>query len=417
MMARTQRSDTSFATLFKKYRLRSEIETLSQFGDLLAQEGLVYEPSLFTHWQKGDREPKERRLLLKVISIFVSRGGIKTVNEANKLLGSISQKELDAKEITDCGLYKRNIKIIRKVKIQRAGVTCLKLLSDIFNTKYLYWIVLLFVIQTLWYLKLQWASLANTGEAYAWGILYSLLPLSGFCYGVHTLRQASNNSIGLLIVRYLSFALFGQWFGLSLWNIYNILGIVIPYPSLADIGYLASIPFYSLAALTMLHPGSRSITFLDKKYVYLSLPLYILMLCYSVFLHATGFDFSRQARVLLDFVYPSGGIIPIFVATYAFLNYRTNKAVLSAYVALLLIVVFVFQFASDYLFIYAVQIDEYVNGGINDYIYSVSYTVANLAIITFSQKAFQDCSQKCVSFKKIRRSRSIDHIISKSLFR
>ena len=43
------KNNPTFAELFKKYRLRSEIETLSQFGDLLAQEGLVYENSLFTH--------------------------------------------------------------------------------------------------------------------------------------------------------------------------------------------------------------------------------------------------------------------------------------------------------------------------------------------------------------------------------
>lgn len=67
----TAQKGDSFASLFKKYRLRSEIETLSQFGDLLAQEGLVYENSLFTHWQKGDRVPKDRKVVLKTIVIFV----------------------------------------------------------------------------------------------------------------------------------------------------------------------------------------------------------------------------------------------------------------------------------------------------------------------------------------------------------
>ena len=51
----------TFAQLFKKYRLRSEIETLSEFGDLLAEEGIVYETSLFTRWQNGERVPKDRK--------------------------------------------------------------------------------------------------------------------------------------------------------------------------------------------------------------------------------------------------------------------------------------------------------------------------------------------------------------------
>jgi Cdc6-like AAA superfamily ATPase len=90
----------SFGALFKKYRLRSEIETLSHFGDLLAEEGVVYESSLFTRWQNGSRLPNDRRTLLSIISIFLKQGGLNHVQEANLLLekagyGYLTNKDLE----------------------------------------------------------------------------------------------------------------------------------------------------------------------------------------------------------------------------------------------------------------------------------------------------------------------------------
>ena len=90
-----------FASLFKKYRLRSEIETLSEFGDLLANEGMVYDSSLFTKWQKGIRVPKDRKTLLSILRVFSKRGGVHFLHEANDLLESAGQGYVTETEITD----------------------------------------------------------------------------------------------------------------------------------------------------------------------------------------------------------------------------------------------------------------------------------------------------------------------------
>ncbi len=92
---------TGFASLFKKYRLRSEIETLSEFGDILAEEGMVYETSLFTKWQSGYRTPRDRRLLLTIIRICNKRGGIRLIREANALLEAAGQGYMTESEISD----------------------------------------------------------------------------------------------------------------------------------------------------------------------------------------------------------------------------------------------------------------------------------------------------------------------------
>lgn len=89
----------SFAELFKKYRLKAEIPTLSKFGQLLSEKGFNYEDSIFSHWQKGSREPQNRFIILKLIEIFSERKAITMINEANEFLSSLNQGYLTEKEL------------------------------------------------------------------------------------------------------------------------------------------------------------------------------------------------------------------------------------------------------------------------------------------------------------------------------
>lgn len=90
---------STFGELFKKYRLRSEFSTLSQFGNALAQEGFIYEDSIYSHWQKNVRVPKDRKLLLALVKIFIERGGIRTAAEANGFLESTGHGYLTSEEL------------------------------------------------------------------------------------------------------------------------------------------------------------------------------------------------------------------------------------------------------------------------------------------------------------------------------
>ncbi len=93
------REHTTFGELFKKYRLKSEFSTLSQFGNALAQEGFIYEDSIYSHWQKNVRVPKDRKLLLALIKIFIEREGVQTIKDANEFLESAGQGYLTSEEL------------------------------------------------------------------------------------------------------------------------------------------------------------------------------------------------------------------------------------------------------------------------------------------------------------------------------
>lgn len=90
---------STFGELFKKYRLKSEFSTLSQFGDALAKEGFIYEDSIYSHWQKNIRVPKDRKLLLTLIKIFIKNKGMQSLNSANMFLESAGQGYLTREEL------------------------------------------------------------------------------------------------------------------------------------------------------------------------------------------------------------------------------------------------------------------------------------------------------------------------------
>lgn len=89
----------NFPYLFKKHRLKSEIESLSKFGNLLAEEGMVYESSIFSRWQGGSRIPCNREVIINILIVFIKHGGINTLNEANGFLESANQGFLTNNEL------------------------------------------------------------------------------------------------------------------------------------------------------------------------------------------------------------------------------------------------------------------------------------------------------------------------------
>jgi hypothetical protein len=88
----------SFAELFKKYRLRAEFNTLSEFGVVLSDKGFICEESIFSHWQKGTRVPNNRQLILAIIEVFSQRDAIRTIDEANGFIASTGLGFLTKKE-------------------------------------------------------------------------------------------------------------------------------------------------------------------------------------------------------------------------------------------------------------------------------------------------------------------------------
>lgn len=88
----------SFAELFRKYKLRAEFETCSEFGNALAQKGYFYDESIFSHWQKGKRTPSNRQLILSILTIFIEKNAISKKEEANEFIAATGLGYLTTQE-------------------------------------------------------------------------------------------------------------------------------------------------------------------------------------------------------------------------------------------------------------------------------------------------------------------------------
>lgn len=93
-----------FSNLFKIYRLKSGISTLRELCDCIADEGLFIEESTLSRWQSGSRLPKDRKILISLIKIFIVNNAITLSREANEFLLSAKQMELSEKESLDFNL-------------------------------------------------------------------------------------------------------------------------------------------------------------------------------------------------------------------------------------------------------------------------------------------------------------------------
>ncbi len=91
----------AFKDLFKKYRLRSGFATLNEFGKALSGEGYIFEDSLLSRWQRGSRIPRDRKVLISILKIFLQKKSIKTLKETNTFLGSAGQGYITESELLE----------------------------------------------------------------------------------------------------------------------------------------------------------------------------------------------------------------------------------------------------------------------------------------------------------------------------
>lgn len=80
-----------FKDLFKKYRLKAEIATLAELGNILHAKGFFFEDSIFSHWQRGSRTPHNRTVLMALLDIFKERQSVTTLGQANEFMESAGQ--------------------------------------------------------------------------------------------------------------------------------------------------------------------------------------------------------------------------------------------------------------------------------------------------------------------------------------
>jgi len=111
------------------------------------------------------------------------------------------------------------------------------------------------------------------------------------------------------------------------------------------------------------------------------IPVVILIGSYLFFLKGYEFDWLNPVKIFLDFGYPLGQAIYVSIAILTLLLSRNLLGGVMKKPIFYLIFALIFQYLSDFFFLYQSNIGVWYVGNINDYLYFVSYSIMTMAII------------------------------------
>lgn len=204
----------------------------------------------------------------------------------------------------------------------------------------------------------------------AGSVLLSLLTLAH----ATRIQRPARLTVGLASLGLLGFGL-GNWY----WSYANLTGVDVPYPSLADIGFLA-FPILTIAGgLALLLNARRRIQGIDLA-IGVIFPLTTLIVFYAALIQPRMDTGMGALRTLFDLAYPT--LDAIYVAMAGLLVYFSRPAPHTPALRRLALGM-VLMAVADVLFIVGVDRGSYFTGSWIDIIYIVSVYAIGLALLRF----------------------------------
>lgn len=253
--------------------------------------------------------------------------------------------------------------------------------------------ILFFFFSAIFFL-LWWSRIFISGqqfsiENYLYGVAYAFVALIG---GINGLRISSKwggfrSYLGLGIV-FLSLGLLGESFGQFSWAYYNlVLKVEVPYPSIADIGYFSIIPFYLISMFYFFKVcGVKlALSAFKNKTLAVIVPLIMISVSYYSFIKGQTLDFSQPLKTFLDLSYTMAE--PLYVSL-AIITLGLSRGVLGGIMKnklAIILIYFIFQYITDYSFLYTSGTGTYYNGSFVDLFYALSIIVGSIGVSLFDR--------------------------------
>lgn len=262
------------------------------------------------------------------------------------------------------------------------------MVKNILRSKLTFVFLAYFLFLFFWWLKIALSGVKVSTENHLFNFSYTFIALFGALYGLYVAWKVwggFRSVIGRGLI-FLSLGLLGEWFGSTIWSYFNIIEQVeVPYPSIADLGFFSIIPLYALA---MIHFGRASgvrITirsFLGALQAIL-IPAIMVLVSYLLFLRNIEIDWGNPVKLFLDFGYPGGEAITVSFGILAFsLSLKVLGGRMRSRIFYIVFAV-VFQYITDYLFLYRSGMGQYYNAGFVDLLYAASFMIMSLGLVSF----------------------------------
>jgi hypothetical protein len=189
--------------------------------------------------------------------------------------------------------------------------------------------------------------------------------------------------MGRIILAF-SIGLFFQCFGQSVNSYYNFFEkIATPYPSLGDVGFMGSTLCYIYAVVLLCRISGTGVSLekMENKAKAVLIPLLILWVSYHFFLEGYVFDWTNKIKIFLDLGYPLGDAVYVSLAILALILSRKILGGIMKKPILLLVFILLFQYVCDFTFLYQASKGTWYVGGINDFMYFISYFFMTIGLI------------------------------------
>jgi len=243
----------------------------------------------------------------------------------------------------------------------------------------------LFLFFTVWWVIMHLLLESDHFLYHYYGVFYGIIAVWGAIWGIAIARKWGGfKSIMGKALLMLSFGLLAQEFGQNAYSYYIfVLHVDIPYPSIGDIGFFGTIPFYIYGAYLLGKAAGVkfSLNSAKNKAQAFLIPAVMVAICYILFLRNYSFDLSTPLTTFLTYGYPLGQAIYISIGI---LTYSLTRGILGGVMkAKILFLIFAFsaQFLADYIFLFFQQ--SYYPGSPIDYLYTVAYFLMAIGIMQF----------------------------------
>jgi len=253
-------------------------------------------------------------------------------------------------------------------------------------------LVIYYIVIVLWWLLLFFLGSENNLNNYLFVFFYGVIPFMGGIFGIINSKKWGflKSAIGKSML-FISLGLISWAIGESIWSFYNIfLNVEVPYPSLADAGYILSWPLwgigmYYLSKATGAKYGLRSSV---GKSLLLIIPIIVTIASYYLLVVVARGGVLTESlgdylKLFFDLAYPVGDVIILTVALLIFglsFKYLGGKFKTSIY---LIIMGFIINYLADFSFSYTTTLETYFSGNWVDLLFTTALFILSLGVCLF----------------------------------
>lgn len=277
-------------------------------------------------------------------------------------------------------------------------------MSKHFTTKALYLLVTLFTFYTVWIVLLHTPLISP--DSYLFDLFtdtYGVIAAVGGIIGlIISFKWGGVNSIVGRSIFLFSLGLIFHFLGQISFAAYRaIYQVDVPYPSFGEIFYFGSIPIYIYATWLIGEAAGVKYKLKVFKYQLISAMVVLGMVGASYYLFISQYDFSEYDWVLifLEIGYPVGQAIYVSLAILALLLSKSLLGGVMRDKVVLVLWALIIQYIADTHFTYEALNETLYAGGLNDYLYIISYFIMAVALYKF-KKLPEQLSERSIAARK-----------------